>query len=92
MVLTMGSTIEDKIGCLDFSLHPLRPALSGSRIVLVDQGINPVLAQTIGEGQHPVLVLRGVVAVAEEDLGGNSRFQNWLILSCGLQSTALLFW
>src|SRR6185369_14767513 len=60
---------QDEIRLLDAVCAPPRPAFRWRGLVLIDPGIDAVCAQPVADRQDAVLVLRGVVAVAQEDLG-----------------------
>src|SRR4051812_11335721 len=54
-------------------LAPPRPALGRAGLVLIQLGVDAVLAKLIGEPQHPLRVLFAVVAVADEGPGRHRR-------------------
>ena len=51
-------------------LHPLDPVLRREAFSLVQDGVDAVAAQAVGEGEHAGLVLGRIAAVADEGLAG----------------------
>ena len=57
----------------DLFVHPHRPACRWRGSVLVDVGVNAVSTQTIRKRTYPVLMLRGVMAVAYKHFTAGTR-------------------
>src|ERR1017187_1792229 len=56
----------DKIGLLDLTIHPHRPAIRRRCIVLIEHRVDAVLAESVCQSENPVLVDTRIMAVADE--------------------------
>ncbi len=64
---------QDELRAPNLALHPLNPAARRKTLVLVQDGIDAVTAQPVGERQDLGFVRGRVVAIADEDLRGRHR-------------------
>ena len=62
----LGADHQHPVGVADVFLHPERPALFGEGLVLVQDGVDPVLAELVGELEDAVGMLVRVVTIANE--------------------------
>src|SRR5215469_14306935 len=63
----LGAYHEYAIGPADLPLAPIRPAFRRRLDILIDDRVNAVGPQPVGEPEHPVAMLVTVVAVADEN-------------------------
>src|SRR5262249_20661288 len=63
----LGAYHEYEIGPADLPLAPIRPAFRRRLDILVDDRVDAVGPQPVGEPEHPVAMLVTVVAVADEN-------------------------
>jgi hypothetical protein len=66
-VVGLRANHEHKVSGIELIKHPARPTLRRRAIhVLVEQRLDAVRAEPLGEGEHFNTMLRRVVAVADE--------------------------
>ena len=58
---------QDEIRFPNLFLHPPRPAFNRRKEILIDSAIDTFLSEAVGEHQHAIFVLRGIVAVTDEN-------------------------
>ncbi len=67
-VVGRGADQQDPVGLVQAIQHPTGPALGGGAVdVAIEDGLDAVLAQALRQGQDPLPMGVGVVAVADED-------------------------
>jgi hypothetical protein len=67
-VVGFGANRQDEIGLIKSVDRPTGPAFGWSAgHVLIELGIEAVLTEPLGQGEHPVCMLRGVMAIADEE-------------------------
>ena len=71
----LGAGHQNEIRLFNLPVAPQRPSLGGRLLVLIDAAINPLAAQTIGQSQDAIHVLRRVVSVADENLRRFGHYQ-----------------
>jgi hypothetical protein len=65
-VVGFGANRRDEIGLIKSVEHPTGPAFGRSAgHILIERGIETVLTEPLGQGEHPVCMLRGVMAIAK---------------------------
>jgi hypothetical protein len=65
-LIGLGANHQDEIRFVDSSSAPAGPTLRWCRLVLIEPGVNPMVTEPVAECQHPILMLWGIMAVADE--------------------------
>ncbi|KFB71480.1 MAG: hypothetical protein AW09_003386 [Candidatus Accumulibacter phosphatis] len=87
LAVLLGAHDEDPVGLFDLLAHPQPPAFLDPGEVAVDDGIDAVVTQPVGECQHPGGMAFGFLGVADEN-AWRMVDHDWSLSRCPI----FLFW